>query len=165
MLENAKRSRAEAACQEVIIGWPKEDNRDGIWAGSYQRHRFVMWMLEQAKLLPPPEYSFMMPKMSHQVHPGVLSPNIIVTFGQDWKRKQFDKWFTEQYGKRQWGNLHYHDGAQNTTHMIQCRPQTATWDRMKSKPLKTVTAAIGKEEEQGETPRGYGSRCDSAMER
>ena len=53
MFENAKRSRAEAACQEIITGWPKEDNREGKWAASLQRRdRFVMWMLEQAKLTP-----------------------------------------------------------------------------------------------------------------
>ena len=61
----------EAACQEVITGGPKEVNNEGLWAGSYNRDRFCMWMLEKANLLPPPEYSFMMQKMPHQVHPGV----------------------------------------------------------------------------------------------
>ena len=49
MFENAKRSRAEAACQEINTGLPKDDNRDRIWAGSHHHgDRFVMWMLEQA---------------------------------------------------------------------------------------------------------------------
>ena len=150
MFENAKRSKAQAACQELIAGWPKEDNRDGVWAGNLQRHRFVMWMLEQAKLLPSLEYSLMMPKMTHQVRPGVLSPNTIVTFNQDRKRKQFDKWLTDHNGRRQWGNLHDYGGTQHTNHMIQCRPQIAAWNRMKSKPLKTTMDALGKAQEQGE---------------
>ena len=90
----------EAACQEDITGWPREVNNEGLWAGGANRDGFCMWMLEQANLLPPPETSFMMPNMSHQVLPGTLSPNTIMTFDQDWKRKQFNKWFTEQYGRK-----------------------------------------------------------------
>ena len=40
-----------------------------------------------------------------------------------------------------------------SNYIIKCRPQISAWDRMRGKPFKAITTAIGKAEEHGELAR------------